>query len=145
MFGEFIKLFTNDIHIQRFVGIRSEYRWKMMGLQFAQQHIAIGDSQRAAPPVTCRSGVRTGTLRPDLKATITVRQNRPATRGDGVNIHHRRTHPDTGDFSFKAPFKLTGVVANVSRGTPHVKTNQLVVAGQTCSFNHAHNTTGRAG
>ena len=58
-----------------------------------------------------------------------------------MNIHHRRTHPDAGNLRLERPLISARVMADVRAGTAHVKADQLVKAGDLCSFNHPDDAT----
>jgi hypothetical protein len=62
------------------------------GVQFTQKHVGNPDRQQAATAITRRVGLAP-TFRANLKPTVRKTANRPATRRNRVNIHHRRAHP----------------------------------------------------
>ena len=124
----------------------------MRGLDFAQQHIGIGQGQRAATAVTGRSWVGSCALRTHPKPRTIKLQQRAPTRGHGVDAHHGRAHAHPCHLGFELALKLTRKMAHVSRGAAHVKANhpggavQTLAMGkrQLCRAGHAHNAARRA-
>jgi len=79
--------------------------------------------------VSGRPGRRARRLRPDPEARAVERADRPATRGDGVDAHHRRAQPDPGDFGHERPFEIAGPVRDIGGRAAHVEADDPVEAG----------------
>ena len=116
-----IKARAHRSRVQGLVTARSKHMGEMRGLDFAQQHIGIGQGQRAATAVTGRSWVGSCALRTHPKPRTIKLQQRAPTRGHGVDAHHGRAHAHPCHLGFELALKLTRKMAHVSRGAAHVK------------------------
>ena len=74
--GQHGELPGHDSAIQWLVAIRTEDRRKMRGLDFAHADIGVGDGQRSAAPIACRSGIGTRRIRADPHAGAVEMQDR---------------------------------------------------------------------
>ena len=108
------KQVVNDVGIQRLFAFRAEDSGKVPRLDPAQHDIAVGDSQGPAPSVTRRAGVCASRVRADPKTRAIECEDRSAAGGDGVYVHHGRTHPHAGDQGLKAALKFAVEMGNVS-------------------------------
>ena len=144
-----IKARAHRSRVQSLVTARSKHMGEMLGLDFAQQHIGIGQGQRAAPAVTGRAWVGPRTLRAHPKPRPVKLQQRAPTCGHGVDAHHGRAHAHPCHLGFELALKLTRKMAHVSRGAAHVKANHPGGAIQSFAMGkrqlgragHAHNAT----
>ena len=148
-----IKARAHRSRVQGLVTARAKHMGEMLGLDFAQQHIGIGQGQGATPAVTGRAGVGPGALWPHPKPRPVKLQQRTATRGHGVDAHHRGAHAHPCYLGFKLALKLTGKMTHVGGRAAHVKANHPRRAVQTLAMGkrqlgrarHAHNAARRAG
>ena len=107
------KQVVNDVGIQGLIAFRAKNGGKILRLDPAQHDIAVGDSQGPALPVTGRAGIRASRVRADPKTRAIECEDRSAAGGDGVYVHHGRTHPHAGDQGLKAALKFTIKMGNV--------------------------------
>ena len=140
---KFFELVAHDVGIQRLVCVWPEDGGKLAGLQFAQQHIAVGYSERTATPVGRRTWVCACTFRPNLHAPVAETQDRTTARRNGVDRHHGRTHTHACNFGFKAAFEIACKVADIGGGAAHVKANQLFKAKRFGGSDHPNDAAGR--
>ena len=118
---------------------------EMLGPDLAEHDVAIGDRQRAAAPVAGRAGHRAGAVRPDPEALPVIGADRAAARRDGVDLQHRRAHPDPGDGPLAGPLVGAGEMRDVGRGAAHVEADDLVEARLGRGPRHADDAAGGAG
>ena len=116
------------IGIERLVAIRAEQAGKMIGLDLAEQQVAVGDGERSAAPVAGRSRHRARRFRPDAEAAIDEAADRSAARRDGVDLHHR-----------------TGIMGHVGRGAAHVEADHRAKTGLFRGPGQADDAARRAG
>ncbi len=112
-------------------------------LDFAEHHVAVGNRQRAAPPVARGPRIGAGRLGPDPEARAVELQDRAAAGGDGVDVHHRRAHAHAGDQRFETALELAVVMGDVGGGAAHVEADQLLVSTARCRPRHAHDAARR--
>ncbi len=117
----------------------------MGGLDAAEHHVGVGDGEGAAPAVAGGSGVGAGRVGADAVAAAVEVQDGAATGRDGVDAHHRRTHPDPGDLGSQLAFELSCVVRHIGGGAAHVEADDPVVAGLLRGADHADDASGRPG
>ena len=91
------ELLTHDISVERLVTVRSEHMRKPCGLYFAEHDIAVGHRQRAALAITRWPRIGAGGIGADAVTRAVEMQDRSATGGNGVYVHHRSAHAYTGD------------------------------------------------
>ena len=70
-------------------------------------------------------------------------QDRATAGGHGVNAHHRRTQPHTGNLGVEDSLEFPGKVRDISRGAAHVKADHPVEAGRLTDTGHADDPTCR--
>ena len=120
---------------------RTKNRWEMVRIELSEQDVAVRNCQWSTAPIASGTRVSPRTLRSNLIAAIPKLQDRTTTRSDGMNIHHRRTHPNTSDFGFERTLVFTCIVRHISRRTAHIEADYFVNARQGRSFDHPHDTT----
>ena len=132
-----LELFAHHPRIQRLIPAGAEDMRKMIRVQLAQHHVAIGHRQRPAAPVARGPRIGAGTFRPHLQTPVAERADRPAAGRHRVNIHHRRAHPHARDFGFETAFVFAGEMADIGAGAAHVKADQPVEPGLLRGLDHA--------
>jgi|GEM_PF-5661295 len=70
-------------------------------------------------------------------------EDRAAAGGDGVDMHHRRPHPDAGDHGLETALVVAGVMGDIGRGAAHVETDQAAATGPKRGLHHPHHPAGR--
>ena len=95
--GDLLQPHSRSVRVERLIAVRSEHAREMIRVDAAEEQVAIGDGERSAIAIAGRSRVRAGGLRPDAKAHSVEAADRPATRRDGVDLHHRRADARSGD------------------------------------------------
>ena len=124
--GDFLQACARCVPVERLVTARAEDRRKMVGLDPAEEQIAVGDGERPAVAIAGRSRLSSGGLRPDPEAHPVEAADRAAAGRDRVDLHHRRADPDPGDHAFVAKLELAGIMGDVGGGPAHVEPDQLV-------------------
>ena len=114
-------------------------------MDFPQHEVAIGNSERPATPVTDRTGIGAGGLRPYPETGAVKTDNGTAARGHRMNIHHRRAHPHTGYLRLEAALILAVVMAHVRGGAAHIKADQFVKTVHCGGAGHAYDSARGAG
>ena len=135
----------HGVAIQRFVGVGAEDLGEEIGLDLAEQHVAVGHGQRTAAAVAGRAGVGAGRIRADAQARAVEMQDRAAAGRDRVDAHHRRAHAHAGHQGLEFALEFTGVVRHVGGGAAHVEADDLVEARLFAGAHHADDAAGRAG
>ena len=143
--GQGRKLVSNDVHVQSLVRVRAKHRGKEGRLQLAQHDVAVGHGEWPATLIAGRPGVCAGRVRADPKTGAIKVQDRPSARGDGVDMHHRRTHADAGNQGFKRPLIGAVIVRHIGRGAAHVEADDFAKTRHRCGPDHADHPTGRPG
>ena len=134
-----------DLGVERGVAARAEHLREVVGLDAAEQHVGVGDGERAAAPVAGRPGIGAGRVRPyPVPAAVEV-QHRAAARGHRVDGQHRRPHPDPGDLRLVFALELAREVRHIGGGAAHVEADDVVEAGLLRGPGHADDAAGRAG
>ena len=142
--GHILELRPGGVDVQRLVALGAEDRRKLVGLDLAQHHVAVGHRQRAAAAIAGRAGVGAGAFGADLHPALRVGQDRAAACRDGMDAHHRRAHPHARDLGLEGPLIGACVVADIGRGPAHVEADQLVEAGGLGGAHHADDAAGGA-
>ena len=140
-----VKRSRTSVVVERLVAVGAEDRGEMGGLDPAEDHVGVGDGQRAAAAVAGRARVRSRRVRPDAVAGAVEVQDRAAARGDGVDVQHRRAQPDAGDLGGEDALVLAREVRDVGGGAAHVEADDAVEAGQLRHPRHADDAAGRPG
>ena len=122
--GERLELLPHDAGVQRLVAARAEDRRERIRADPAQQHLHVGDGERAAVAVAGRTGVRAGGARADGQSSAGIREHGAAAGGNRVDVHHRRLQPDARDGGLEALGQGAIVERNVRRGAAHVEGDQ---------------------
>ena len=112
---QFGKARAHHLGIQRLVALRAEHFREELRLHLAQHDIGIGHGERTAAPVAGRPGIGPGRVRPDAIARAIEMQDRAATRRNGVNAHHRRTHAHPGHLGVELALQITQTAAGEVR------------------------------
>ena len=87
-----------DFGIERRIAIGTEHFREQFRIDLADHYIAVGDGERSAAPVRRRSRICPGRLRPDAEPRAIERADRPSSRGDRVDAHHRRAQSHSRHF-----------------------------------------------
>ena len=111
--------------IERRILLRPEDFRKEIRNELADHDVGVGDRERAAAPVACRSGIGAGGIRADAKPRAVEMQDRSAAGGDGVDQHHRRAHAHAGNFGLERALVFAGEMRHVGRGAAHVEADEL--------------------
>ncbi|SCE39939.1 hypothetical protein GA0115253_104903 [Streptomyces sp. Termitarium-T10T-6] len=143
--GELGEPLAYVVGVERKVAVRAEDRREVGGLDAAEHHVGVGDGEGTAPAVAGGAGVGAGRVGADAVAAAVEVQNGAAAGRDGVDAHHRGTHPDPGDLRPQFAFELPGVVRHIGGGTAHVEADDLAVAGLLGGADHADDASGRSG
>ena len=124
-------------NVQFLPAIGAEDGGEVVGVQLAQDHVAIGHRQRPAAPVAGWPRIGPSTLGTHLKAPVAERADGAAASGNRVNVHHRRSHPHTRHFGLETALIGPSVVADIGRGAAHVKADQPDESCRLCCLDHA--------
>jgi len=143
--GQGSEFSLNRVTVERPVGIGAKDVREVIRLQLAEQYVAVGHRQRTVATVAGGTGIGTGRGRADLQPAVGKAQDGTATGGDGVDLHHRRTHPHPGDQAVEAALVFAGVMRDVGRRAAHVEADNTVKAGNRGTFDNADHATGRTG
>ena len=133
------------VAVERLVLVRSEDPREELRLQLAQQHVAVGDAQRTAPPVAGGSRVRPGRLGSHPIAGSVERADRASARCNRVDHHHRGAHAHPGHHRLERALVGAVVVGDVGRGPAHVERDDARVAGVCRGLGRAHDAAGGTG
>ena len=133
------------VSIERLVGIGAECRGKSVGLELAEDQVAIGHRQRPALPITRRAGLGAGALRADGKARAVEPADRAAASGDGVDAHHRCPDSHPGDAVLAVALVFAGVERDVGRSAAHVEADHALEPGAAAGLRHADDPARGAG
>ncbi|CPJ33725.1 Uncharacterised protein [Bordetella pertussis] len=132
-------------HIQRLVGIGAEHAGEEVGLDLAQQDVAVGHRQRAAAPVARGPRIGAGRIGADAQPGAIEMQDGSPTGRHGMDAHHRRAHAHAGHQRLELALELAGVMRHVGGRAAHVEADHAVKARQLAGADHADDTAGRAG
>jgi len=69
-------------------------------------------------------------------------QERPASGGHGVDVHHRGGNANPRHLRVENPLKLTGEMADIRGGPPHVKADHIGLVGNLADPDGPHDTSG---
>ncbi len=108
-----------------------------------EQQIDIGDGERTACAIRCRSGVGAGTLRSDRQPALFDSTDGPATGGDGLDGEGRsgelhRTHPVVEDV-----LEITIETRDIGARPTHVERDHPVRTGLPTRHRGADNASRR--
>ncbi len=131
--------------VQRLIARRAEDRREMRRLELTQAQIRVGHGERSAAPIAAGPRIGAGRIGSDAKARAVEMQNRAAARGDGVDRHHRRAHPDARDFGLERPLEAAGVECHVGGGAAHVEADDAIEPGHGGGARGADDAAGGAG
>ncbi len=131
--------------VDRPVAAGSEDPGKMLRPDLAEDDVAVGDRERAAAAVAGRAGHRSGAVRADPEPSPVIMADRAAARSDGVDLEHRRAHPDSGDDCLVGPLVNPGMMRHVGRGAAHVEADHPVEPRLPSRPRHSDDSAGRAG
>ena len=120
---------SRDLRVERLVAAGAEHPREVVRLDAAEQHVGVGDGERAAAPVAGRPGIGAGRVGPDPVPAAVEVQHRAAARGHRVDGQHRRPHPHPGDLRLVLALELAREVRHVGGGAAHVEADDLVEAG----------------
>ena len=118
---------------------------EVIRLDLAKNNVAVSYRQGAASTIAGGAGVGSGRCRADPVSGPVKIDNRSAPGSDGMNMHHRRTHPHSRYHGLEASLKFPVVMGDISGCPAHIKTDEFGIAGHGCRLDHADNTAGRAG
>ncbi len=145
LLGQFGEGLFHRLGVERLVLVGAENLREEIGDELADQHVGVGDRERAAAAVAFRAGIGAGAVGTDAEARAVEMQHRAAAGRDGVDEHHRRAHPHAGDFGFERALVFAVVVRHVGRGAAHVEADQLLEARLAAGLGHADHAAGGAG
>nr|CAD6595171.1 hypothetical protein RFYW14_00002 [Pseudorhizobium flavum] len=128
--GHVLEGCANGRCVQRLVAVRAEDLREEFGRELAEHDIGVGDGERPAAAIGFRPGIGAGGIRPDAEAPVLEVEDGAAARGNGVDGHHRRAHPNTGNFRLEGPLQLAIVVGDVRRRAAHVEADHAVKPGE---------------
>ena len=114
-----------DLGVERGVAAGAEYLREVIRLDAAEQHVGVGDGERAAAPVAGRPGIGAGRVGPHPVPAAVEVQHRAAARGHRVDGQHRRPQPDPGDLRLVLALELAREVRHVGGGAAHVEADGL--------------------
>ncbi len=118
---------------------------EMVGPDLAEHDVAVGDGERPAAPVAGRARHRAGAVRADPEALAVEAADRAAAGRDGVDLQHRRAHPDARHRPLAGPLVGAGEMGDVGRGAAHVEADHPVEARFRRRLRHADDAAGRPG
>ena len=121
---------ADHLGVQRAVGRWPEDVRKEVGQQLADHQVGVGDRERPAAAVAGGAGIGACTLRSDAEALAVEADDRPAARGHGVDLHHRRADAHARDLGVEGALEGAGIVGDVGRGAAHVEADDPVETGQ---------------
>ena len=133
------------VAVERFVLVRPEDPRKELRLQLAEEHVAVGDAQRTAPPVAGGPRVRSGRLGSHPVARAVERADRASARRHGVDHHHRGAHAHPRHHRLERALVGAVVMGDVGRGPAHVERDDAPVARARRGLRRAHDAAGGAG
>ena len=145
LFGQFGEGLLHGVGVERLVLVRAENLREEIGDELADQHIGVGDGERAAAAVAFRAGIGAGGIRADAEARPIEVQHRAAAGRDRVNEHHRRAHAHARDLGLEGALVFAVVVRHVGGGAAHVEADQILEAGFAAGLGHADHAAGGAG
>ena len=111
-------------------------------VDLAHDHVAIGDGQRAATPISSGAGIGASRFGTDAIARAIEPADGAAARCDRVNSHHRRTQANAGDFGDKCALVFARPMRNVGRRPAHVETDDAIEPGESRHFDCADDAAG---
>ena len=113
LLGEGDELLSNDLHIQGLICIWTKHRGKKGCLQLAQHDVAVGHGEWAAALIARRPRVCAGRVRTNPETGAIKVQDRPPTRRDGVNMHHRGAHADASNQGLERSLIFAVIVRHI--------------------------------
>ena len=140
--GQRRELHRHHVPVERLVLVRPEHPREELGLELAEEHVAVGHAQRATPSVARRAGVRPGRLRSHPVAGAVERANRAASRRHGVDHHHRGTHAHARHHGLESTLVGAVVVGDVGRGPAHVERDDAPVSSVRRGLRCSHDAAG---
>ena len=130
------ELLAHDFGVERLVAVRPEHFGKEFGDEPAGHQIGVGDGERAAAPISCGAGIGAGGIGADAKPRAVEMQDRAAAGRDGMDLHHRRAHPDARDFRLESALEFAVVVRDVGRSAAHVEADDALEPGARAGPRH---------
>ena len=143
--GEGGELLHDHGMIQRLVLVRAEHPREELGLQLAEEHVAVGHAQGTAAPVAGGSGIGPGGLRPHPVAGPVERADRAAARRHRMDHHHGSAHAHPRHHRFERALVGAVVVGDVGRGPAHVERDDASVARTGRGLHRPHDAARGAG
>ena len=123
-----LEFFADCRSIKRLVMFRPEDGGKEVRLDAPEQHVRIGDRQRATPPVSRRPRRRASALRADLQTPLFKAQDGPAPCRNGVNVHHGDAQRGAINIGFDNPLESAFINGDIGGCSAHVEPDNLLVA-----------------
>ncbi len=123
---ERLKAPPHDCVVERLVAARAEDFGEEIGDQLARHQVGVGDRERTAAAISGGPGIGAGGSGADAKARAVKREDRAASRGDGMDLHHRRAHAHACDFRLEGALELSVEMRDVSRGAAHVEADNAL-------------------
>ena len=125
--------------IKRLITLGTENRRETIRPNFPEHDIAIGHGQRPAPPIGRRAGIGPGRLRADDKARAIETADRPATRRDRMDAHHRRADADARHSRLIIALIMARIMRDICRGAAHIETDHPIKPCLARGADHADN------
>ena len=140
-----LQTFLRRGRIERFIAVGAKHGREERRLQFAEHDVAVGDGERAATTITCRTGIGPCRVRSHAQAAIEEAADRATAGGDGVDAQHRRTQAHAADGRLQATAQGATEMRDVGRGAAHVEGDDLLQASRGSGAHRADDSAGRAG
>ena len=143
--GERLELRAHRLAIERLVAAEAEDGGEKARIELAEQHIGVGDGERAATPIAGGAGVGAGAVRPDAEAAAVELEDRSATGRDRGDRHHRHAHLDPGDLGIDRPLERAVVERDIGGGAAHVEADDPIETRGSGGARRADHAAGGAG
>ncbi len=143
--GHRVERGDDGVAVERLVRGLAEHLGKPFRLDLAEQHVRVGDGQRATAPIARRPRIRARAVRAGPQPRAVEAQDGATAGGHGVDAHHRRAHAHPGHLRLERALELAGEVRDVGGGAAHVEADHVPEVGQLRGAHHADDAAGRAG
>src|SRR5262249_37925817 len=96
--------------------------------------------------VTNGSGIRTSAFRTDAEGAAGIEiGNRPTTRSDSMNVHHRNADRHSIHLTFVSHRDAAFAKSNVRGRTTHIEGDEIFISARPADMKPAHTSTSRSG
>ncbi len=109
----------------------------MIGLDLAEQDVAVGDGERPAAAICGGAGVRARAFGADGEPRAVPAADRTSSGCHGVDAQHRGADARPRDYALIVAFEAARIMADVGRGAAHVETDQPVQSKRRGAADHA--------